>query len=65
MIVLIYDKGDQFTQDIETKTFSTEPEMIDFVNKENIGYSVHSCYQVIKEIDIEPFEKVTEYRIKS
>jgi hypothetical protein len=64
MILLIYNKGDEWNERMEKATFSTEQAMIDFVNREKLGTSVFGCYNITKEIDIEPFEKVTEYRVK-
>lgn len=63
-VVLIYDAGDQWTSDLRIEEFEDEKEMICFVNKEKVGDCIQGCYKVHKEIVIEPFEKVLEYKIK-
>ena len=63
-VVLIYDRGDQWTADIVVKQFKDKTEMIKFVNHEKIGDSIYKCYEVLKEINIIPFEKVTEYIVE-
>ena len=63
-VVLIYDSGDEWNERIEIKEFDNEGIMIKFINENKIGDSVKACYNFIKEIKVEPFEKVVEYRIK-
>lgn len=62
--VLIYDNGEEYEHDFQIKEFESEEKMIKFINEENIGDGVISAYEFYKEIEIEPFEKVVNYRIK-
>ncbi len=63
-IVLVYDSGDEYHEVREIKEFENKADLIAFVNSEGIGGSIEACYEVYGEIKIEPFEKVTEYRIE-
>jgi len=63
-VMLIYDCGDQFYKDIKTECFDSESLMLQFVNKEIQNIKVIKCFYIGREIKLEAFEKVTEYRIK-
>jgi len=60
--LLIYDDGCVYDTRTEFKEFYTKKEMIDFINKENIG--ILACYEIGNKIEIEAFEKVIQFRIK-
>ena len=62
--VLIYDEG-EFESYFVCKEFNSEDELIRFVNKEKIGKAIVSAYRFYDKVEIEPYKKVTEYRIKS
>lgn len=62
--VLFYDAGVEYAPDVTVKEFQNKEEMLDFINKNNIGQSVISAYEFYKEIEIEPYEKVLNYKFK-
>jgi len=63
-VMLIYDCGDKFYKDVRTEYFDSESLMLEFVNKEIQNIKVIKCFNIGREIIIEPFEKVVQYRIK-
>ena len=62
--ILIADYGDKYFKDIRTNYFDTESKLLEFVNKEVACMKIICCYEIAREVIIEPFEKVTQYRIK-
>jgi hypothetical protein len=62
--VLIFNRGDQYDTDIQIKEFDEKEEMVKYINEKNIGKGIMAAYEIYKEIEIEPFEKVLNYRIK-
>ena len=63
-VILIYDIGDKYNADIRFEEFEDKHKMIEFVNKEDLGNEVISCYEIGNKIEIEPYDKVLEYRLK-
>ncbi len=63
-VMLIYDYSDEFINDVRTEYFDSESLMLEFVNKEIQNIKVIKCFNIGREIIIEPFEKVVQYRIK-
>ncbi|MCP4984895.1 MAG: hypothetical protein GY928_02160 [Colwellia sp.] len=64
MIVLIYDDSpDPYNKDVKIKEFKSESELIKFVNEETWN-DILGCYNFTRKIEIEPFKKVTEWRLK-
>lgn len=63
-IVLIYDCGDEFKTSLDFKEFDSETELINFINKNNIGHKIIDCYKFNKKIKFEAVEKVIHYKIK-
>lgn len=62
--ILIYDAGEKYEPDIRIREFQDSTEMITFINTKIISSGIIAAYECYKEINIEPFEKVTAYRIK-
>lgn len=63
-VLLIYDIGDKYNADIRFDEFEDKQKMIELVNKEDIGDSIIGCYEIGNKIEIEPYDKVLEYRLK-
>lgn len=62
--VLFYDAGEEFEPDITVKEFENKDKMLDFINEKNIGQAVIVAYEYYKKIEIEPYEKVINYKFK-
>jgi len=62
-VVLFYMEGDEYEQAATQQVFNTKDEMINFVNDKGIGKDILVCYEVLREIKIEPYQKVTQYKI--
>jgi hypothetical protein len=62
--VLFYDAGEEYAPDVTVKEFENKEKMLDFINEKNIGQAVIAAYEYYKEIEIEPYEKVVNYKFK-
>lgn len=62
--LLIYDVGEQYEPNYQRKEFESKEEMVEYINKNNIGEGIIAAYEFYKEIIIEPFQKVVNYKIK-
>jgi len=63
-LVLIHKIGEGSSRQVAISSFVSEKVMLEFISDENIGHDIIQCYEVVRSIEIEPYEKVTEYRIK-
>jgi len=62
--LLIYDNGEQYEPDFKIEEFDSKEKMIEFINEKNVGEGVIAAYEFYKEVEIEPFERVVNYKLK-
>ena len=61
--ILIYDNGEEYEPNILVTEFESSKKMIEFINKQT-PFEILGAYEVLKELQIESYEKVLTYRIK-
>lgn len=63
MYVLIYWDGDRYDGGPVFMDFENKSDLINFINERDVGGAVMKIYNVRKELKVEPFEKITSYKL--
>jgi len=64
-IILLYWEGDEFDHILRTKEFESKEKMIEYINLNRDELVFEAAYEIYSKIEIEPFETVLTYRLKT